>query len=73
MALNNETIVNDDLVAWVMMGIQHLPRSEVRVSYKTYLMHKQKPYGLALIGQKCPTMLSCLAVSASKTGFTGFS
>ena len=29
MALNNETIVDQDLVAWVMLGIVHVPRSEV--------------------------------------------
>ena len=29
MALNNETIVGQDLVAWVMLGIVHVPRSEV--------------------------------------------
>ena len=29
MALNNETIVEKDLVAWVMLGIVHVPRSEV--------------------------------------------
>ena len=29
MALNNETIVGQDLVAWVMCGIVHVPRSEV--------------------------------------------
>lgn len=29
MALNNETIVGEDLVAWVMAGIVHVPRSEV--------------------------------------------
>ena len=30
MALNNESIVEKDLVAWVMLGIVHVPRSEVR-------------------------------------------
>ena len=29
MALNNETIVGQDLVAWVMCGIVHVPRNEV--------------------------------------------
>ena len=29
MALNNESIVGADLVAWVSMGIQHVPRAEV--------------------------------------------
>lgn len=29
MALNNESIVGQDLVAWVMLGIVHVPRSEV--------------------------------------------
>ena len=29
MALNNESIVEKDLVAWVMLGIVHVPRSEV--------------------------------------------
>ena len=31
MALNNESIVEKDLVAWVMLGIVHVPRSEVSV------------------------------------------
>ena len=29
MALDGENIVDEDLVAWVSMGIQHIPRSEV--------------------------------------------
>ena len=29
MALDGESIVDEDLVAWVSMGIQHIPRSEV--------------------------------------------
>lgn len=32
MALDNETIVGEDLVAWVMAGIVHVPRSEVFAS-----------------------------------------
>ena len=30
--LNNETVVNQDLVAWVSMGIIHVPRAEVGLS-----------------------------------------
>lgn len=39
MALNNETIVGEDLVAWVMAGSVHVPRSEVSSSMKVMYRH----------------------------------
>ena len=47
MALNNETIVGQDLVAWVMAGIVHVPRSEVQYCQSCEHMCK-------LIARPCP-------------------
>ena len=38
MALDGESIVDEDLVAWVSMGIQHIPRSEVQSLSKMALL-----------------------------------
>lgn len=38
MALDGESIVDEDLVAWVSMGIQHIPRSEVQFLSKMALL-----------------------------------
>lgn len=38
-ALDNETIVGEDLVAWVMAGIVHVPRSEVYPTTKVTHRH----------------------------------
>ena len=40
MALDGESIVNEDLVAWVSMGIQHIPRSEVDSLSMICSLHK---------------------------------
>ena len=52
MALNNESVVEQDLVAWVMLGIVHVPCSEVSTlqHYVVIIQYLQQKHNVILAG-----------------------
>lgn len=68
---DNENIVNEDLVAWVSMGVLHIPNTEdipVTVTTGNQLSFFIRPYGYF---EEDPSMSSTNAVMVSSNGKSG--